>query len=93
MHDSRTHVNEFSFLLAVMVLVRPLIIAAYCYLGNGSLIPFSGWGIPVWIAIFVVCIALAALSFKYQDRVEKWLVSKFKKNKNQENTEINKDEE
>lgn len=72
---------SFPFFLAVMILVRPLIIAAYCYLGNGSIIPFSGWGIPVWIAIFAVCIVLAILSFKYQDRVEKWLVTKFKKNK------------
>ena len=82
---------NFPFFLAVMVLVRPLIIAAYCYLGSGSIIPFSGWGIPVWVAIFAVCIILAVLSFKYQDRVEKWLVSKFRKNKDttdgQEDTE------
>lgn len=82
---------SFPFFLAVMVLVRPLIIAAYCYLGNGSVIPFSGWGIPVWIAIFAVCIVLAVLSFKYQDRVEKWLVSKFRKNRKPEDE--NKDTE
>lgn len=69
------------FFLGVMVLVRPLIIAAYCFLGNGTVIPFEGWGIPVWIAIFVACIALAALSLKYQGRFEKWLISKFSKNK------------
>ena len=73
-----------------MLLVRPIIIALYCYLGTGSIIPFSGWGIPVWIAIFAVCVVLAVLSFKYQDRIEKWLVSKFrKKNKDEEK---NKDE-
>ncbi len=70
-----------------MVIVRPMIIAAYCFLGNGSVIPFSGWGIPVWIAIFAVCIVLALLSLKYQDRVEKWLVSKFKKKKGEEEKE------
>lgn len=80
---------SFPFFLGVMVLVRPLIIAAYCYLGNGSIIPFSGWGIPVWIAIFAVCIILAVLSFKYQDRVEKWLISKFKRDKNKESSEDN----
>lgn len=83
---------SFPFFLAVMVLVRPLIIAAYCYLGSGSLIPFSGWGIPVWIAIFAVCIVLAALSFKYQDRVEKWLVSKFRKKKDKTSDENNIEE-
>lgn len=78
---------SFPFFLAVMVLVRPLIIAAYCYLGNGNIIPFSGWGIPVWIAIFAVCIVLAVLSFKYQDRIEKWVVSKFKKDRSDERTD------
>lgn len=77
---------SFPFFLAAMVLVRPAIIALYCYLGTGTIIPFSGWGIPVWIAIFAVCVVLAVLSLKYQDRVEGWLVSKFrKKDKTTEN--------
>lgn len=72
---------NFWFFLAVMVFIRPLIIAAYCFLGTGTVIPFEGWGIPVWIAVFAVCIALAFASLKYQDRFEKWLISKFSKNK------------
>ncbi len=75
---------NFPFFTAVMVLVRPFVIAAYCYLGSGTVIPFSGWGIPVWIAIFVVCIALAVLSFKYQDKFEKWLAAKFSKKSDKE---------
>ena len=67
---------NFVFYIATMILVRPLIIAAYCYLGSGDIIPFEGWGIAVWVAIFAVCIALAVLSFKYQDRFENWLVNK-----------------
>ncbi|MDE6442445.1 MAG: VTT domain-containing protein [Clostridia bacterium] len=79
---------NFAYFITVMVVVRPAIIALYCFLGNGSLIPFSGWGIPVWIAIFAVCIVLAVLSLKYHDRVEKWLVSRFsKKNKEEESKE------
>ena len=78
---------NFPFFLVTMILVRPFVIAAYCYLGSGTVIPFSGWGIPVWIAIFAVCIALALLSLKYQDRIEKWLVSKFKKKSDPEETE------
>lgn len=72
---------NFWFFLITIVVVRPFIIAAYCYLGSGTVIPFSGWGIAVWIAIFAVCILLAVLSFKYQDRVEKWLVNKFTRGK------------
>lgn len=83
---------NFAFFLVTMVVVRPLIIAAYCYLGSGTVIPFSGWGIPVWIAIFAVCIALAVLSLKYQDKIEKWLVSKFKKKSEPEEIEEQSDE-
>lgn len=67
---------NFPFFIISILIVRPCIIAAYCYLGSGTLIPFSGWGIPVWIAIAAVCVALAILSVKYQDRFEKWLTTK-----------------
>lgn len=78
---------NFWFFLATIVFVRPFIIAAYCYLGSGTVIPFSGWGIAVWVAIFAVCIVLAVLSFKYQDRVEKWLVNKFTRDKSKKQEE------
>lgn len=72
---------NFIFFLATMIVVRPFIIAAYCYLGSGSVIPFSGWGIAVWAVVFAVCIVLAVLSFKYQDKFERWLVSIFRRGK------------
>ena len=78
---------NFWFFLATMILVRPAIVATYCYLGSGELIPFSGWGIPVWIAIFVVCVVLAVLSFKYQDRLESWLKRKIFKKSCEDETE------
>lgn len=68
---------NFPFFLVTMILVRPAIVAVYCYMGSGELIPFEGWGIGVWVAIFAVCIVLAALSFKYQDQIEGWLKRKF----------------
>lgn len=75
---------NFVYFLVVMCTVRPAIIATYCFLGSGDIIPFSGWGIYVWVVIFVVCIVLAVLSFKYQDKFESWLVSKFFRKKNGE---------
>lgn len=77
---------NFAFFAAVMIIVRPAIIAMYCYFGSGALIPFHGWGIPVWIAIFAVCIALAVLSFKYQDKIEKKLVEIFTRRKTRPKT-------
>ncbi len=77
---------NFWFFLATMVIVRPAIVAVYCFLGDGNLIPFDQpWGIAVWVIIFAVCIVLAVLSFKYQDRFEKWLIEKFGKRKKAKN--------
>ncbi len=79
---------NFVFFIVVMCTVRPAIISVYCFLGSGDIIPFSGWGIYVWIAIFAVCIALAVISFKYQDKFESWLISKFSRKKKTENLGI-----
>lgn len=80
---------NFPFFLITMILVRPAIVATYCYLGSGTVIPFEGWGIPVWIAIAVVCVALAVLSFKYGDRIESFLKNLVsKKDKNAQTAEI-----
>lgn len=75
------------FFAGVMIFVRPLIIALYCFLGSGTVIPFSGWGIPVWIAIFAACVAFAVLSFRYQDRFEAFLARKFGKKGGEEDGE------
>lgn len=69
---------NFPFFLSVIVLVRPVVIAVYCYFGGGSVIPYDQpWGIAVWAAIFVVSISVAIVWFKYQDKIEGWLVEKF----------------
>lgn len=72
---------NFPFFLTIMCTVRPAIIAIYCFFGSGEIIPFSGWGIYVWIAIIAVCVVLAVLSFKYQDRFESFLVNLFTRKK------------
>lgn len=70
---------NFVFFAAVMAIVRPAIVAAYCF--SYTAIPFSGWGIPVWIAVAVVCAVLSVLAFVYQDKFESWLKNLIKKKK------------
>ncbi len=67
------------FFTVVMLTVRPAVIAVYCFLGSGNIIPFGGWGIPVWIAIFAVCIVAAVLVIKYQDKIYAFFKRKFRK--------------
>ena len=44
----------FSQFIWICTLTRPIMIAFTCYFGTGDIIPFSGWGIPIWIGIFAV---------------------------------------
>ena len=48
----------FKFFINTVVLTRPVMIAFVSYFGTGDIIPFSGWGIPVWIGMFVFAVAL-----------------------------------
>ena len=75
------------FFTVTMVLTRPVFLAAVCFLGSGTIIPFSGWRIPVWVAIFVAAGILFLLFCRYQEKIESWLKDKIcgwrTKNKNQ----------
>lgn len=52
------------FFMLIVVFARPIGSAMNCYLGSGNLIPFEGWGIPVWILIFIGMAGLFYLSTK-----------------------------
>ena len=49
---------SFRFFILAISLTRPVMVAFYAYFGLGDIIPFSGWGIPVWIALISVGIGL-----------------------------------
>ncbi len=73
---------SFLFYFIIILLVKPVYIAIVCYFGNGNIIPFSGWGIPVWILIILLLILLYIIFTKYQNQIEKYVKNKFTKNKN-----------
>ncbi|MCL2847384.1 MAG: VTT domain-containing protein [Firmicutes bacterium] len=47
---------SYKFFIFVICPVRLIALAFTCFFVDGSIIPFSGWGIPVWITIGVVFI-------------------------------------
>lgn len=69
---------SFKFFTLSMILIRPIYIAFVCFLGTGEIIPFKGWGIAVWIAIFAFIISLSAVYYKHQDKVDEKLKKVFK---------------
>ncbi len=75
---------KWRFFIISMVLIKPIYIAAFCFLGTGDIIPFSGWGIPVWIAIILAFALIFILFCKYQTKIEEWfrkLKQKFSRSK------------
>ena len=46
-----------------------------CFFTSGQIIPFSGWGIPVWIVIGIALVVLFICSFKYKDKIESFVTS------------------
>ena len=71
----------YKFFIITNLITRPIGILAICYLASGQLIPFSGWGIPVWIILAILCVAAIILSFKYQNKIENFM-TKFTKKSN-----------
>ena len=62
---------SYGYFLLVCLLTRPVMIGLTAYLGSG-VIPFSGWGIPVWIAIaclmFVMFVVISKIKTKIENR-------------------------
>lgn len=85
---------SFKFFLITNLITRPIAIISTCFLGSGYLIPFSGWGIPVWIAIIILGIVLFYISIRYQSQIENFigrLAEKMSRKKDEKNTnEFNK---
>ena len=77
-------ITDMSFLsfFWITFITRPIGVICMSYFGSGSLIPFSGWGIYVWVAILVLAIAAVILISKYQDKMERFVLQKVFRKKN-----------
>ena len=64
---------KFSYFLWVNLITRPIVLACTCFFGSGQIIPFSGWGTPVWIVLILLGITAMVLSLKYQPQIENWV--------------------
>lgn len=48
---------SFKFFIVTLIFTRPIMIGVTSFLGSGNIIPFRGWGIPVWIGLIALVIA------------------------------------
>ena len=72
---------SYKFFINCMLLIRPIYIAFVCFMGTGDIIPFSGWGIPLWILIATVTILFTAVYYKRQEKIDAWFSRLFAKDK------------
>lgn len=64
---------SYKFFITSNLIARPLVFLPMVFLGGGYLIPFSDWGILVWIGIVLVCVVLIYLSLRYEKQIETFL--------------------
>ena len=60
----------FKFFLTTNLIARFFSIGLTCLTVSGEIVPYSGWGIPVWIVSIVLMIGLIFVSFKYEAKIE-----------------------
>lgn len=65
---------DWKFFMITNLITRPISIGMLCFFGSGSIIPFSGWGIPVWIALVIIAIFVFYLSVKFQPQIEDFII-------------------
>ena len=71
---------KFSTFFWITLITRPIGVLCMSYFSSGELIPFSGWGIYVWGIISVFAIILSVFIYKYQEKMQNYIMTKiFKK--------------
>lgn len=67
---------QFKHFFFIALFTRPIGVICMSFFGTGAIIPFSGWGIFVWIVILIVAIVSMVLLTKYQNQIENFVLTK-----------------
>lgn len=73
---------SFTFFVWTNLLCRAIGIGGTVLFGSGTIIPFKGRGLVVWIFVAIVLALLFYFSFKYQKNIDGWINKFVKHNKN-----------
>ena len=65
---------SWKFFIITNLITRPISIVMTAFLGSGTIIPFSGWGIPIWILLVLFAIVCFYLSIRYQQQIENFIM-------------------
>lgn len=67
------------FFMVTQLISRPIGIFLTSYFSSGEIIPYHGWGIPIWIAIFVFALVAIYVTSKYQQQIENRITKIFRR--------------
>ena len=81
-----TTTMSWLYFIVVTLATRLIGIGCICAFMGGDIIPFSGWGIPVWIVVVIALVTTSIILLKNQDKIEKFIIEKFTKNKLKNNS-------
>ena len=76
---------KFKNFALITTITRPIGVICMSYFGGGHIIPFNGWGLYVWIILLIAFVFLVILMYKYQERMQNYILNKITKNKNKRN--------
>ena len=60
----------------VTLITRPIGVICMAYFGSGKIIPFNNWGIFVWLGILVLVIVFTIIMYKWQDKIQDFILTK-----------------
>ncbi len=64
---------SFSFFFWSNIICRAIGIGCTVLFGSGSIIPFAGWGLLIWLLIAIALALMFYFSVKYQNKIDDWL--------------------
>ena len=67
-----SNIRYVKFLL-ISIIARGVGLATISFFGSGQIIPFSGWGIVVWIGLALTVLSLLMLAFIKRDKIKNLL--------------------
>ena len=79
---------KFKTFAIVTAITRPIGVICMSYFGSGYIIPFTGWGIYVWVALLVVVVITVFLTYRYQERMQNFVLNKLFKRRDKHNKQL-----
>ena len=71
---------SFKYFMVTNLIARAMGIACTVFFGSGAIIPFTGWGVAVWVVVFLFVVVLFYLSIRFQEKIDE-TINNFHKEK------------